>query len=143
MADSLREAIQQNQFATNQNNRRAIHSQRLNGGSPGCSSTAKPLGCRECEMIGPDIHARIEQRNCVACSGIGGRCSSCLAKRTRDAGQCEVGQFGWSVLRSWQHMVNMKSGFLRRLRQIAVLADIARTFANEFDKTHGDLGTHC
>ena len=44
---------------------------------------------------------------------INGRSSSRLAKRTRNARQSEVFQFRWSMLRTWQHMVNVKRGFLR------------------------------
>jgi len=143
VARSLRKAIQQNQFTPNQNNRRAIHSQRFNGCSPGLSSTAKPPSSCEGEMIGPKIRTGIEQRNRVAGSGIGGRCSSGFAKGTRDTSQRQILQLGWPVLGSGQHVVNVERGFLRCLRQNAVLADIARPFSNEFHQTHGDLGTHC
>lgn len=138
----LRKPIQQNQFPANQHNGGAVHAESFDRGASVWRPSANSPGGRECEMIRPDFRARVEQRRNAAGSWIKGRSSSRLAKRTRYARQSKVFQFRWSVLRTRQHMVNVKRGSLRRLRQAAVLADIVRPVSNLSNEPNGNLRTH-
>ncbi len=93
-------------------------------------------------MLGPMIHSRIEKPDVCASLWICGVRASRFLKRTRYAGKGEIVYRCRSVLRAWMHMIDVKRGFLRGLRQLAVLAQISGSFNDLTNKSCGNMAAH-
>src|SRR5260370_28457954 len=93
-------------------------------------------------MIGPAILTWMEQGNLFFRNTITAVGSCRFLQRAGDACQREVLGIGGPLGGAWLNMIDVKSGFLRRLRQEAILAGLAGALAYQLDESNWYVLTH-
>jgi hypothetical protein len=111
-------------FLADCDDQEAIHFQQFSRGSPCWRDAADALAV-PCKMIAPALAAWMKERDLGARGGIGCTESSRLSQGTRNAGQRQVSEFRCAATDHGMNMIDMKSGFLTRLRQTAIFTSVA------------------
>jgi len=81
-------------------------------------------------MLSPSVTSRVEQQNDFAGVRIRRVRSSALSERARNTCKSQISQHRFAGSTSWDHMIDVKRGFLTILRDAAILAAIPCAFAN-------------
>lgn len=109
---------------------KAVHAQGF-GCCPPCGCNASNTDAFPAKMKSPGIEAGMEKRGI----GSGGRIRCGLArsfaKRASDACQCEVFRRSRATSRLRNDVINVKAGFLGRLREQAILATVSCTLNDQ------------
>lgn len=103
---------------------RTIHTERLNRRSTDWRFRRQSPVASPPKMVAPPVLARMEQPNELPRPGIQSRASRRFFQRTRNARQRKVVLDRLAAVRTWLNVVDVKSCFLRPLRQLAILSPL-------------------